>query len=165
MTSVLRTPTVGTLEAVLRKTQSFDEHGRVTNTDALGIPGALSRQQKQVTVSFVQFLNRCFRGVKQDFNIPRSLIYDVLQNRLCTFPYKLQDVHQHEASSYMARIESAQWSLQKIDGEAASPNLFICFFECIFCVEEKIKRLNVRFWGAETPHKTEKIVTDDKIIN
>lgn len=150
--------------SILRWVQNFDEHGRVGNAEASGRPGASSNQEERVSNYFVRYPSRSLRRAEQDLNIPRSSIHDILRNRLHMFPYKLQVVQQLEDRDYTARIEFAQWCLQNIQGDASFLNRVIYSDECVFHVDGKVNKHNVRIWGTENPHERREVARDSEKV-
>lgn len=150
--------------SILRWVQNFDEHGRVGNAEASGRPGTSSNQEERVSKYFVRYPSRSLRRAEQDLNIPRSSIHDILRNRLHMFPYKLQVVQQLEDGDYTARIEFAQWCLQNIQGDSSFLNRVIYSDECVFHVDGKVNKHNVRIWGTENPHERREVARDSEKV-
>lgn len=111
---------------------------------------------------FVRYRNRSLRRAQKHSNIPQCSIYDVLVNRLYMFLYKLQVAQKLEDRSCKARAEFAQWCLRHIQKDASLLNKIIYSDECVFHVDGRLNKHNVRIWGTENPHERRKVARDSE---
>lgn len=146
--------------SMLRWTQNFVEHESVRIPKASETTGALSHQRERVSDCFVWYSNECLRRMEQGWNIPRSWIHDIRQNQLHKFPYKLQIIQQPEIRNHTAGSEFERWDLQKIEVDSSFLNWVICLEECVFHVDWKGNKLNVRIWRTENADETSKVAKD-----
>ena len=75
-------------------------------------------------------------------------------------PYRLQIVQELEDRDYEARIAFSNWFIENIELDASFLNRVIFSDECVFHVDGKVNKHNVRIWGSENRHETREVSRD-----
>ena len=146
--------------SILRWVHNFREHGTVEIQSRSGRPSMTSEDERRMSNYFNRPTRTSLRTAEIRLGLPRSSIQRVLRNRLHLFPDRLQIVQELEDRDYEARIAFSNWFIEKIELDASYLNRVIFSDECVFHVDGKLNKHNLRIWVSENPHETRKVSRD-----
>lgn len=149
---------------ILQWVQNFRDQGSVENQARSGRPESSSPREQRVATYFNRNPRRSLRTAERDLTISRSSIQRILRNRLHMFPYKIQIVQQLEDRDYAARTWFVNWCRQNIQSDCSFLNRIIFSDECVFHVDGKVNKHNVRIWGTENPHEYREELRDSEKV-
>lgn len=150
--------------SILNWASKFETRGTVENESRSGRPQLSSQHEKRVSTYFNRHPSNSIRSAERDLAIPRSSIHRILHNRLHMFPYKIQMLQELEDRDPAARTWFANWCMENIQSDRSFLHRIIFSDECVFHVDGKVNKHNVRIWGTENPHAYREVARNsDKV--
>lgn len=150
--------------SILNWAGKFETRGTVENENRSGRPKLSSQQGRKVSTYFNRHPRSSIRSAERNLAIPRSSIHKILHERLHMFPYKINILQELQDQDPAARTWFANWCMENIQSDSSFLNRIIFSDECVFHVDGKVNKHNVRIWGTENPHDYREVARDSEKV-
>lgn len=130
--------------AILRRAQNFQIHGRVGNEQDPERPAATCGQEQRIFNYFIWYPSSSRRRTDQDLRIAPNAIHDILRSKLHIAPNTLQILQQLEDHDSTCRNDIVKLCFRNTKFDALFMNHLLYCDECVFHVNGNVNKRNVR---------------------